>query len=90
MEGMVSSGFVEGEEEEEVRASSLESQWASEVNRILKPGRYLIVISCNHSKQEITKLLEGEQMMQLIQDESDKYDDLRYLVFQKPSSSVGS
>ncbi|PRP74661.1 hypothetical protein PROFUN_03583 [Planoprotostelium fungivorum] len=81
---MVSSNLVPDEIPEEKGEPPAVETYREEVIRILKPGGYLIVVSCNHTKDELLDLFvkqTGGAMM--MQHEVDVFTDLRILCFQK-------
>eukprot|EP01114_Cavostelium_apophysatum_P007663 TRINITY_DN19804_c0_g1_i1.p1 TRINITY_DN19804_c0_g1~~TRINITY_DN19804_c0_g1_i1.p1 ORF type:complete len:268 (-),score=39.84 TRINITY_DN19804_c0_g1_i1:13-816(-) len=63
---------------------NLIDQYAAQVMRILKPGKFLIVLSCNHEKEELEDILAGRHGFILLKDLSDLFEDLRMMLFQRP------
>ncbi len=82
----------EGDAEEDDRQA-----YCQEINRILKPGKYFFITSSCHDREELLNYFgrrDGEQQQQqefggcdfvLVKDLSDMFDDLRVMIFQKPS-----
>ncbi|KAL6080637.1 Protein-lysine N-methyltransferase efm4 [Balamuthia mandrillaris] len=89
----------ENQEESGVGAPELSDteRYCEEVNRLLKPGGWFIIISCNHDVEELLSLFtirgtneeeETEQRsccaFELEKDLSDMFTDLVFLIFKKP------
>lgn len=59
----------------------------TQVHRILKPNKYLVLISCNHSEEELVDLFANTHGFSLFQNLTEYFSDLRMFIWQKKSTA---
>jgi hypothetical protein len=67
---------------EELECNQVDS-YAKNINRILKSNGYLLIISCNHDTKELTEIFQEKAKLQLVNDYTELFNDLRMMIFQK-------
>lgn len=84
VQALVSKKLLDEQEEEEKKPIET---YASEIFRILKPGKFFVIISCNHDKEELEDLFAIKSGFQLLQDFTLVLPiDFRMILFMKPET----